>query len=252
MASTESGTLQGSCALITGAARRIGAAIARCLHDQGADIVVHYRSSANEATKLCDSLNSLRSDSAKSFKADLGDCDDVTRFVAAVMSWRDRLDVLVNNASSFYPTVLGQIDESDWLDLTGSNLKGPLFLSQAAAPYLTASRGTIINIIDIHAQRPLRDHIVYGSAKAGLAMLTRSLAKELAPDVRVNGVAPGAIAWPENGMTETVKQSIVSEIPLGRTGHPTDIANCVLFLARDATYSSGQVIAIDGGRSAGW
>ena len=252
VSTAEAKNLQGLCALVTGAAKRIGAAIACSLHEQGADIAVHYRSSANEARQLCDNLNATRSESAKSFEADLSNFDAVTRFVDAVFSWRNRLDILVNNASSFYPTVLGQIGEDDWLDLMGSNLKGPLFLSQAAAPHLVSSRGTIINIIDIHAHRPLRDHVVYGSAKAGLAMLTKSLAKELAPDVRVNGVAPGAIAWPENGMTEPVKQSIVKEIPLGRSGDPTDIANCVLFLARDATYTSGQVIVIDGGRSLGW
>lgn len=248
----DANNIRGACAVVTGAAKRIGAAIACGLHEQGADIAVHYRSSAGEATQLCDKLNSIRGDSAEIFAADLGNSDEATRFVDAVLSWRNRLDILVNNASSFYPTVLGQIEEDDWLDLMGSNLKGPLFLSQSAAPHLKSSRGTIINIIDIHARRPLRDHIVYGSAKAGLAMLTKSLAKELAPEVRVNGVAPGAITWPENGMTESVKQSIVKEIPLGRSGVPADIANCVLFLARDATYTSGQVIAIDGGRSLGW
>lgn len=248
----DASNLQGLCALVTGAARRIGAAIAYGLHEQGADIAVHYRSSADEASRLCDDLNSIRSNSAKSFAADLSAVGEVTQFVDAVLAWRNKLNIVVNNASTFYPTVLGQIDEDDWLDLMGSNLKGPLFLSQAAAPHLKSSRGTIINIIDIHARRPLRDHIVYGSAKAGLEMLTKSLAKELAPEVRVNGVAPGAIAWPENGMTAAVKQSIVKEVPLGRTGSPADIANCVLFLARDATYTSGQVITIDGGRSLGW
>ena len=138
------------------------------------------------------------------------------------------------------------------MELIGSNLKAPLFLSQAAMPHLRSSHGVIVNIIDIHAKRPLRDHVVYGSAKAGLAMLTRSLAKDLAPEVRVNGVAPGAIEWPENGMTDDIKKKIIEQIPLGRTGDPVDIAKCVLFLVRDATYSTGQIIAIDGGRSVGW
>jgi pteridine reductase len=168
------------------------------------------------------------------------------------MNWSGRLDVLVNNASSFYPTPLGNIDSTNWEDLMGSNLRAPMFLSQAAAPHLTTSSGNIVNIVDIHAKRPLRDHHVYGSAKAGLTMLTRSLAKELAPAVRVNGVAPGAIAWPEDGMTEAVKKSIVDQIPLGRTGEPEDIANAVVFLVRDATFVTGQVIPIDGGRSIGW
>jgi pteridine reductase len=158
----------------------------------------------------------------------------------------------VNNASTFYPTPLGEIDEKSWKDLVGSNLKAPLFLSQAAAPHLLDAHGGIVNIVDIHAKRPLRDHHVYGAAKAGLAMLTRSLARDLAPHVRVNGVSPGAIAWPEDGMTEDVKKKILDQVPLGRTGDPTDIANAVLFLLRDATYSTGQIIAIDGGRSVGW
>ncbi len=245
-------SLLGKSALVTGAAKRIGAAIADKLHADGADIAVHYRGSREEADKLCADLNAKREDSAKSFRADINDCDDISSLLDAVLTWRGGLDILVNNASSFYPTALGQITEEDWLDLMGSNLKGPLFLSQAAAAQLRSTKGTIVNIIDIHAQRPLRDHIVYGSAKAGLAMLTKSLAKELAPSVRVNGVAPGAITWPEDGVTAAVKESIVSQIPLGRTGDPADIANCVLFLVRDATYTSGQIVVIDGGRSLGW
>ncbi|NIV18499.1 MAG: SDR family oxidoreductase, partial [Woeseiaceae bacterium] len=150
------------------------------------------------------------------------------------------------------PTPLGSITEEQWADLVDSNLKAPLFLSQAAIPHLRANNGVIVNIIDIHARKPLRDHAVYGAAKAGLAMLTRSMARDLAPDIRVNGVAPGAILWPEQGMTDEIKEKILGEIPLGRAGEPSDIANAVLFLVRDATYTTGQIIAIDGGRSVGW
>jgi pteridine reductase len=244
--------LSGKTVLVTGAARRIGAAIVATLHDAGMRVAIHYRESAAEADQLAGELNASRNDSARAFQADLISPGNPERLIEEVVGWAGTLDVLVNNASTFYPTPLGEIDESAWTDLVGSNLKAPLFLSQAAARHLQESRGSIINIVDIHAQRPLRDHHVYGAAKAGLLMLTKSLAKELAPDIRVNAVAPGAIAWPENGMTETVKESILSEIPLGRSGNPVDIANAVLFLVRDATYSTGQVLKIDGGRSIGW
>jgi len=244
--------MQGKVALITGAARRIGAAIARTLHDAGMNVAVHYRGSARDAEALVRRLNGIRPASARAFQADLVEDDGPARLVDQVLAWTDSLDVLVNNASTFYPTPLGEIHIAAWTDLIGSNLKAPLFLSQAAAPYLAAARGNIVNIVDIHARRPLRDHHVYGAAKAGLAMLTRSLAKDLAPAVRVNGVAPGAIAWPESDMSETVKQSILAEVPIGRTGEPADIANAVLFLVRDASYTTGNIIAIDGGRSIGW
>jgi pteridine reductase len=158
----------------------------------------------------------------------------------------------VNNASSFYPTPIGNISEQQWDELIGSNLKAPLFLSQAAVPHLSSSKGVIVNIVDIHAERPLRDHVVYGSAKAGLAMLTRSLAKDLAPDIRVNGVSPGAILWPENDMSGAMQQNIIDQIPLQRAGIPEDIAGTVLFLMRDASYVTGQIISVDGGRSMGW
>jgi pteridine reductase len=244
--------LSNNCALVTGAAKRIGAAIVTGLHSLGVNVAIHYRSSAAEARQLCEDLNRKRVASAQCFQADLDKIDEITSLVDNVLAWGTRLDILVNNASTFYPTALGQITDDHWRDLMSSNLKGPLFLSQAAAPHLRRSGGTIINIIDIHARRPLRDHIVYGCAKAGLVMLTKSLAKDLAPEVRVNGVAPGAIAWPEDGLSDETKASIVRQIPLGRTGSPQDIANSVIFLAKDATYSSGQIIAIDGGRSLGW
>lgn len=245
-------SLQGKCVLITGAARRIGAAIAASLHDAGADIALHYRSSAADALALADALNDRRDNSAATFKADLLHTSALPDLVSAVTKWHGRLDVLVNNASSFYPTPIGEISEEDWSALVGSNLKAPLFLAQAAKAELVRREGSIVNLIDIHAQRPLRDHSVYGSAKAGLAMLTRSLAKDLAPHVRVNGVAPGAILWPEQGLTKTVKDNILEQIPLRRAGRPSDIASLVLYLVRDADYITGQIIAVDGGRSIGW
>jgi pteridine reductase len=169
-----------------------------------------------------------------------------------VIAWRGKLDILVNNASSFYPTPPGEITEEQWDDLIGTNLKAPLFLSQALLPALRETHGVIINIVDVHSQRPLRNHTVYGPAKAGLAMLTRSLAKDLAPEIRVNGVSPGAILWPESDMSDDAKDAIVEQIPLGRAGTPEDIASAVLFLASEASYVTGQIIAIDGGRSIGW
>lgn len=245
-------TLEGRWALITGAARRVGAIIARRLHAAGAGVAIHYRGSAAEAQALADELNTLRPDSAFGIQADLLDHDDVSALPAAMVERSGRLDLLVNNASSFYPTPLGEITVAQWDDLIGTNLRAPLFLSQAALPYLQASNGSIINLVDIHATRPLRDHPVYGAAKAGLAMLTRSLARDLAPAVRVNGVAPGAILWPEDGLAESTRASIVRQIPMKRIGSPEDIAGCVLYLARDAQYITGQVIAVDGGRSIGW
>lgn len=244
--------LNNKVALITGAARRIGAAIATSLHQSGADVAIHYRGSADEAAALADKLNAQRPDSATTFSSDLNDTASLPQLIADVLDWHGRLDILVNNASSFYATPIGEINEDHWDDLIGSNLKGPLFLSQAAAPSLREANGTIINIVDIHGQRPLRSHTVYGVAKAGLAMLTRSLAKDLAPEVRVNGVSPGAILWPEDEMSEETKDIILKQIPLDRAGDPDDIAGCVLYLAQDAGYVTGQIIAVDGGRSIGW
>ena len=245
-------SLDNHVALITGAARRIGAAIARTLHAQGADVAIHYRESGEAANAVAADLNAIRANSAATFAADLNDLADLNHLVDDVRAWRSRLDILVNNASSFYPTPVGEITEEQWNDLVGTNLKAPLFLSQAALPALREARGVIINIVDVHAQRPLRNHAVYGPAKAGLAMLTRSLAKDLAPEVRVNGVSPGAILWPENGMSAATKDAILEQIPLGRPGTPEDVADAVLSLAKDADYVTGQIIAIDGGRSIGW
>ena len=247
-----SGSLDGKTVLITGAARRIGASIARRMHAEDARVAIHYRGSAEAATALCDQLNDQRANSAIALQADLNDLERLPELIANTVDWSGGLDVLINNASSFYPTPLGEISTSDWDDLVGTNLRAPLFLAQAGLEALQKSQGVIINIVDIHAQRPLKNHAVYGAAKAGLAMLTRSLAKDLAPEVRVNGVAPGAILWPENDIDEGSKEAILQQIPAGRIGDPDDIAGCVLYLVRDANYVTGQIIAVDGGRSIGW
>ena len=244
--------LNDSVVLVTGAARRIGAAIVTRLHGNGARVAIHYRGSAADADSLVERLNAQRPDSARTFQADLLQPAQIPGLVSAVTGWAGRLDCLVNNASTFYPTPVGKISEEDWNDLVGSNFKAPLFLSQEAAPHLRETGGVILNIVDIHAQRPLRDHPVYGAAKAALAMLTRSLAKDLAPEIRVNGVSPGAILWPEEGMNEAGQETILQQVPLKRAGHPDDIAGCVLYLLRDATYVTGQIIGVDGGRSIGW
>lgn len=248
----QTATLENQVFLVTGAARRIGAAIVTCLHENGARVAIHYRNSAADANKLAATLNNARPESALTVQADLNDVDTLHELIAAVVEWGGALHGLINNASSFYPTPIGDISQRDWDDLVGSNLKAPLFLSQAATPSLREHRGSIVNIVDIHSQRPLRNHPVYGPAKAGLAMLTRSLAKDLAPTIRVNGVSPGAILWPEDGMSDAAQQSILRQVPLERPGNPSDIASCVLYLLRDAPYVTGQIIAVDGGRSIGW
>jgi pteridine reductase len=245
-------SIAGQWALVTGAGRRVGASIARALHAAGANVALHYRQAAGPAAALADELNALRRNSALPVAADLLVPAALDRLVASVTDHAGRLDILVNNASSFYPTPLGTVTAAQWDDLIGTNLRAPLFLSQAALPWLRRERGCIVNLIDIHAIRPLRDHPVYGAAKAGLGMLTRALARDLAPDVRVNGIAPGAVLWPENEMDEQTRASIIRQIPLQRAGSPEDIAGCVLYLVRDARYITGQIIAVDGGRSIGW
>jgi pteridine reductase len=246
-------SLDGRWALVTGAAKRIGAVIARTLHAAGANVAIHYNRSAAEADELAADLLRARPKSAFTIGADLSDIPAVERMAAQVLERTGtQLDVLVNNASNFYPTPIGTITLEQWDDLFGSNLKAPLFLSQALVPALRAARGVIVNIVDVHAQRPLRDHPVYGPAKAGLAMLTRSLAKDLGPDVRVNGVSPGAILWPDEGMSDGLRAAIIKQTALKRAGTPEDIAAAVLFLVRDAPYVTGQIIAVDGGRSVGW
>ncbi|HXI78518.1 MAG TPA: pteridine reductase [Steroidobacteraceae bacterium] len=248
-ASIENSSLRDQVVLITGGARRVGAEIARTLHAAGANIVIHYRSSAAAAIALADQLNLLRPRSATIHSAHLSTADAPEKLVAATLLEFGRLDILVNNASSFFPTPIGQITVPQWDDLMGSNLKAPLFLSQAAAPSLRARHGLIINMIDIHGLRPLKAHPVYSSAKAGLAMLTRALARELGPEIRVNGIAPGPVLWPEVDMEADLKREIIDKTALKRHGTPQDIARTALFLAKDAPYITGQIIAVDGGRS---
>ena len=248
-ASIENSSLRDQVVLITGGARRVGAEIARSLHAAGANIVIHYRSSAAAAIALAEQLNLLRPRSATIHSAHLSTADAPEKLVAATLLEFGRLDILVNNASSFFPTPIGQITVPQWDDLMGSNLKAPLFLSQAAAPSLRARHGLIINMIDIHGLRPLKAHPVYSSAKAGLAMLTRALARELGPEIRVNGIAPGPVLWPEVDMEADLKREIIDKTALKRHGTPQDIARTALFLAKDAPYITGQIIAVDGGRS---
>lgn len=237
--------------LVTGAARRVGAEIARALHAAGARVIVHYRSAAAEADALVATLNASRPDSAIAIAGDLARDGEPARIAQAALSAFGRLDGLVNNASSFFPTPLGRIDEAAWDDLVGSNLKGPLFLTQALAPALRASGGAIINIVDIHAERPLRGYLAYCTAKAGLLGLTRALAVELAPVVRVNGVAPGPIEWPEDDQFPPQERAaIVANTLLEREGRPSDIAAAVRFLLLEAPYVTGQILNVDGGRSA--
>ena len=247
-----SSALSGQVVLVTGAAKRIGAALVRGFHDEGAKVAIHYHHSAEDAEAVRDQLNLIRPNSAIAIGADLVCVEILPRIIEEVIQAFGRLDVLINNASTFYPTPLGTISATQWDDLIGTNLKAPLFLAQAAAPHLRKSHGLILNLIDIHGQRPLPEHTVYSTAKAALAMLTRSLARELGPEVRVNGIAPGPILWPENGIDEQVKQEIVSKTLLKRSGEPGDIVRTALFFAKDAPYVTGQVLAVDGGRSVGW
>jgi pteridine reductase len=247
--SIENSPLRDQVVLITGGARRVGAEIARTLHSAGANIMIHYRSSAAAAIVLADQFNQIRPHSAEIHPAHLSAAEAPEKLVAATLLSFGRLDILINNASSFYPTPVGQITVSQWDDLIGSNLKAPLFVSQAAAPGLAKQRGLIINMVDIHALRPLKGHPVYSTAKAGLAMLTRALARELGPEIRVNGIAPGPVLWPEGDMDGELKREIIEKTALKRQGTPQDIARTVLFLAKDAPYITGQIIAVDGGRS---
>lgn len=243
--------------LITGAARRVGAEITRTLHGAGGRVAIHYRGSAAEAAALAAELNAARADSAATFRTDLLDVAALPALVTAVVGRFGRLDGLVNNASSFFPTKVGAIDTAAWDDLVGSNLRAPLFLAQAAAPHLRAALGCIVNITDVHAERPLKGFPVYCAAKGGLLNLTRALAVELAPEVRVNAVAPGAIEWPEEGdaagdvsFPPAERAAIVAHTLLKRVGAPADIARTVKFLVFDAPYITGQVINVDGGRTA--
>jgi pteridine reductase len=242
-------SLTGKTALVTGGARRVGAAIARRLHAAGANVVLHYRGAEAEAATLEAELNAARAKSATRVKAELLAPIAPRALVSAALERFGGLDLLVNNASSFFPVAIGAIEASHWEELMGSNLRAPLFIAQEAAPHLAKHQGAIVNIVDIHAERPLKGYPLYSIAKAGIAALTRSLAIELAPAVRVNGVAPGAIAWPEDGQfPDDERKRIVASTPLGRVGTPEDIAQAVHFLAC-APFVTGQILAVDGGRS---
>lgn len=237
--------------LITGGSKRLGAAICRKLHTMGMSLMVHYRSSKIEAQKLQTDLNRIRPNSVALVQADLLDISQLPKIVSETIKHFGRLDSLINNASSFSPSPMGKITEKLWGELIGSNLKAPLFLSQAAAPYLKEQRGCIVNIIDIHSEWPLKKYVIYNSAKSGLATLTKSMALELSPEIRVNGVSPGSILWPENGewSDEFTRKRIIGKTLLKRIGEPNDIAKTVLFLISDAPYITGQIIVVDGGRS---
>ncbi|MHB1116829.1 pteridine reductase [Sideroxydans sp.] len=243
--------MQGKTILVTGGAKRVGAAIVRRLHAAGANVAIHFRSSAYEAFALRGELNDLRENSAISVQADLLETGTLPRMVKEVVQHFGHLDALVNNASSFYATPLAEIDATQWNDLVGTNLQAPLFLAQAAAAELRRQHGCIVNIVDIHAERPMHGHLLYSVAKAGLVALTKGLAQELAPQVRVNAVAPGVIVWPEGADwdDEERRRKIVAHTLLKREGSPDDIAKAVRFLIADAPYITGQVIAVDGGRS---
>jgi len=244
-------SLQDKVVLITGGAKRVGAAICRLLHEEGASLMIHYRSSTSEARALQAELNLKRANSVAIIQGDLLNLAVLPSLVQETVHHFGRLDVLINNASSYYATELGEIDDDQWEDLVGSNLKAPLFLSQAAAPELRKQRGCIVNITDMHVERPKKGYIVYSVAKAGLVTLTKSLAHELSPEVRVNAVAPGPVMWPEDNpqFDEVYRQRVISQTLLKRIGEPTDVAKAVKFLIQDAPFITGQVIAVDGGRS---
>jgi pteridine reductase len=242
-------SLEGRAALVTGGARRVGAAISRRLHAAGARVLIHYRDSEADAVRLEAELNAARARSAAKVKAELLAPVAPRALLGAALEAFGRLDLLVNNASSFFPVAVGEMESSHWEELIGSNLRAPLFIAQQAAAELAKNEGAIVNIVDIHAERPLKGYALYSIAKAGLAAMTRSLALELAPRVRVNGVAPGAIAWPEDGQfAHEERARIVATTPLARTGSPEDVARAVHFLA-SAPYVTGQILAVDGGRS---
>lgn len=236
-------------ALITGAARRVGASIARQLHNDGYALALHYRSSAREAEELAEALRNAGGPPCDTFAGDLADPATPGRLVSAVSNRFGRVDLLVNNASSFYPTPVGDVSQAAWDDLFSSNARGPFFLTQALLPELERTRGCVVNIVDIHGATPMKNHPVYCMAKAALAMMTKALAKDLAPAIRVNGVSPGAVMWPEGKqMSENMKAELIKRVPLARPGDPHDIAQAVAYLA-SASYVTGQIVAVDGGRS---
>jgi pteridine reductase len=245
-------SLAGKSVLVTGAAKRVGAQIARVLHAAGASVLLHYRSSAEDAAALAGELNALRPDSAQTAECDLLDVSQFPALIARASQAFGGLDVLVNNASTFYPTPVGDITEIDWDDLLGTNLKAPLFLAQAANAPLRERAGLILNVADIHGLRPLRRYPVYSIAKAGLIMLTKSLAREMGPHVRVNAVAPGPVMWPADGLDKELQEKIIRRTALKRPGSADEVARACLYFAADAPYVTGQVLAVDGGRSIGW
>ena len=236
-------------ALITGASRRIGAAIARRLHAAGYDLALHHRRDDDRMESLVSELESARPDSTHELRAELADMDDLPLLIADVIMRFERIDVLVNNASAFLPTPIGHTTPQQWDTIFAANARAPFFLSQAAAPHLRATGGCIINLVDVYAERPLKDHTLYCMAKAALVMLTMSLAKELGPQVRVNGIAPGAVLWPEGGIDEDLQQSVLNKTALKRAGDPQDVADAALFLIRDARYTTGEILRVDGGRT---
>ena len=243
-------SLKGRIALITGATRGIGAAIARRLHGAGAKVVVHYHRSEREAHSLRDQLNAIRADSVALIQADLLNLPGLSEMIRNTVARFDRLDALINNASTFHATPVGEIVEADWNSLAGINVRAPLFLSQAAAPHLRKAMGCIVNITDIHADRPLKNYVVYSLAKTALTGLTMSLARELGPEIRVNAVAPGPILWPEDdSFDELARQRVISHTLLKRAGEPDDVARAVYYLVAESPFVTGQIIAVDGGRS---
>jgi len=242
-------TPSGKVVLITGAAHRVGATIARHVHRLGMNIIVHYRNSRMAAEGLQGELEAERPNSVHLIQGDLLETFSLVELINEAHQWQGRLDVLVNNASSFYPTPVADANETQWDDLLGSNLKAPFFLAQAASPYLRRQHGCIVNIVDIHAERPLKGHAIYSIAKAGLVMLTKTLARELAPEIRVNAVAPGAILWPEFGASAETREHIIAQTALKRQGDPDDVASAVVFLIQQAEYMTGQILTVDGGRS---
>lgn len=235
-------------ALVTGAARRLGAAIARRLHGAGYDLALHYRHSADDMAVLAAALEGDRPGSVLTLRADLAEYDRLPELVARTIGRFGRMDALVNNASAFSPTPLGTITPTDWDAQFLTNARAPLILAQAAAPHLKLARGAIVNLVDIYAERPLRDHVVYCMSKAALVAATRALALELAPEVRVNAVAPGAILWPEEGKPEASKEALLARTPLARIGSEADIADAVLWLLQGAGYTTGHVLPVEGGR----
>lgn len=247
--STKTSNLDVKVVLITGGAKRIGACIAQKLHESGMDVILHYHRSGDEAHELQSRLNRIRPDSCLLIQAELSKPKQIKSLIERSIKQKGRLNVLINNASTFYPTPIKTATEAQWDQLFNVNLKAPFFLSQAAAPHLAKQQGCIINLIDIYAERPLEDHPAYCASKAGLASLTHSLAQSLAPEVRVNGLSPGAILWPTNQSDELARQRLLSRTPLKRLGEPVDIANAALFLIRDAAYITGQILRVDGGRS---